>query len=358
MAQIICVDMNIQIIWKEPVMAKFTTSDNSKRRNTALREIAAIGAIAAATVNLITSAPWWICLPVFAVTGSWWYIKNLTVFRFALTENTRFLLTGPGGSQLEVSSGDLGGNTNPWKYRREDSKSDNQVSTGVQPILKTSVSIEGSDVGNRVEFKGQIAWRICNLTNFNARGSAAQASASVIDALTTDFKRFAGDEVKKGGKGLRTTEDVVLKEDESRDAFLPFMLDAERISRYEQMGVEIVPADTLLEDVDYDEETRKARAAFMQRRREGEGEAARIDKILGVASSHNIDPRLALAADRASGDVSIHQTGFKIEITGDPGTVEAVTRAVGNPAVTTALVTAATAGKKSEGKTDGSNGSK
>jgi hypothetical protein len=336
-------------------MAAFTSYDNSKRRLTAMAEILGVGFIASATVNLFTSAPWWVCVPICASASGWWYIKNLTVFRFALTENSKVLLTGPGGSQLEVSSGDLGGNTNPWKYRNEDAKADNQVSTGVQPILKLSVAVEGKDTGNRVKFEGQIAWRICNLENFNRRGSVAQATDSIISALTTDFKRFAGDEMKKGGQGLRLTEDVVLKEDESRDSFLQFINSPENVARNEQMGFEIVTSETLLEDVDYDDETKKARAAFMQKKREGEGEAARIDQILKVASEQGIDPRLALAADRASGDVSIHQTGFKIEVTGDPALVEAAAKMAGNPAAATALATVATAASRNraKGKTDG-----
>lgn len=284
---------------------KFTQSDSADRFARAMAEMAIVGALSMSFTLLFL--PLWVSLALGVIAGCVFFWNSWDTYRFQVPENTSKLLIGP-SYRLQVGPG------NWWKFRGEDLKLDNVVSTGVRQIEVTE-NVEGSDTGNRVSFTGEIGYLVVDTDRFNSLGDKASAESVVRNALSSHFKSFC--DISMGDTAeLQKTEKVVERREDIRQKFLPFLATMSQV--YLGLGIQISSPATLIKIIDYDAETKASRRTEAETRRKASVEAARIKIITDVAKVGGFDPLLALAADAGSGDVTLEEKKFNISVTGDP----------------------------------------
>ena len=296
----------------------FTAYQNEKRFRRAILECGAISAVVPfAGIMLSTLSgsilPLGISMLAWPAFAASVFLKQRGNFRFQVAEKNQRLLVGPGYT-MTVGPGHW------WKYRAEDIKSDNKFFTGLAEPIKVEDTLEGKDTGNRINFCMVAAYNVVDGERYNGLGSAERARELVIGRIFSDFKtRFCYHAMRGTDGKLLATETVLDNENTVRSGFAPFLneLEADYLSSF---GIQIDLGATRLENIDYDEETKALRREVARKLQLAKAERQRQDTITeGVA-----DPRLALAADSESSDVTV--TAFELDIVakGDPDIAKAL----------------------------------
>ncbi len=310
------------------VKRPWTSEDNSDRRTRALVELATVGLIGAGTFALFT--PFSISILLGAATSVVTFIGMYSAYRFEIPENTSALVVGP-DEQLQVGQGWY------WKKRGEVVNADNVTSSGVRPAIEMRETIEGSDKGNRIEFVGYFGFTVSNIITFNNVGSEDQATGIIARRVKSDFKDYCSDEMRRDGQ-LKETDSVILEESRIRADFITFIQG--RAQRYlNDYGVAVSWGTTLIDNIDYDQNTKRIR----QERAESVTKARAERERQNIITDGVDDKRLALAADNESKGVNVEAFELDVNIGGDPAIAGMVAEVAKNPAVLGAAASAARA---------------
>lgn len=301
-------------------------SDNAARRSRALLELGTVGLIGALALGLVFS----FSFSIFGglIISGLSFLAMREEYRFQIPENTSGLVVGL-HSQLQVGQGGY------WKHRSETISADNVTSTGLRPAIELREAVEGIDEGNRVQFVGALGFVVKDTIAFNILGSEGQAVSTISRRVQSDFKDFCFEEMRTGDK-LKVTDEVILSEKTTRTEFIEHFkgLEATYLRDY---GIGISWANTLLDNVDYDDDTKQARRDRASAVRAAHAERERQNIITNGVK----DARLALAADKGSQDVKVEAFELDIHVHGDSAVAGALAQAVNNPAIIGAATTAA-----------------